>query len=78
MDFFTLGTTYAWRPDRYKAPEQWRYFKCTAISEFPGPKARIAFGFITAGMPSDRWTPTGLDQDDWADGWFALPDDSQK
>ncbi|MFF3391268.1 hypothetical protein ACFYW1_10125 [Streptomyces sp. NPDC002669] len=78
MDFFTADKTYMWRPDGYKAPEQWRYFKCAAVTETPGTAVRIAFGFITTGSLTNTWTPTGLGEDHWANGWIALPDDSQQ
>ncbi|AJE84005.1 hypothetical protein SLNWT_3629 [Streptomyces albus] len=75
MTFFTPDTTYLYRPDGYKAPEQWRYFRCAAVVTMPGTSARIAFGFIKDGSPMSGWTPTGLMDADWARGWKSLPDE---
>ncbi|MDT9682566.1 hypothetical protein RND61_10855 [Streptomyces sp. TRM76323] len=76
MAFFTAGKTYLWRPDGYKAPEQWRYFQCAAVTRIPGTTARIAFGFIKTGSPTSGWTPTGLGDADWSSEWVVLPEDS--
>lgn len=75
MVFFAPGTTYLHRPDHYKAPEQWRYFRCTAVTTMPGTTARIAFGFIKSGSVMSEWIPTGLMDADWARGWTDVPDE---
>ncbi|MER8236852.1 hypothetical protein [Streptomyces sp. NPDC094049] len=77
MDFFMPGITYMWRRDGYKAPEQWLYFTCVSAAELPGSQDRIAFGFITTGSLTNRWTPTGLGDTDWANGWIVWSDEPQ-
>jgi hypothetical protein len=70
MTFFEPGNDYSYRRDGYSPPEEWRFFQCVAVATFPGTATRIAFGFITTGLPTSPWTPTGLGDRDWAQGWF--------